>query len=61
MVKIEVEVESLDQFKEALASGADIIMLDNMSDDLMQAAVEMNSQKAILEASGNITLGRLKN
>lgn len=60
MVKIEVEVESLDQLKEALESGADIIMLDNMSDDMMQSAVEINNNKAILEASGNMTIERLK-
>ena len=60
MVKIEVEVESLEQLKEALDSGADIIMLDNMSDDMMQSAVEINNNKAILEASGNMTIERLK-
>jgi nicotinate-nucleotide pyrophosphorylase (carboxylating) len=60
MVKIEVEVESLEQLKEAIDAGADIIMLDNMSDDMMKTAVEMNKNKAILEASGNMTLERLK-
>jgi len=52
---VEVEVESLDEFRTALAAGADIIMLDNFSlDDLRQAVVE-NPGKAKLEASGNVT------
>ncbi len=58
--KIEVEVESLNQLEEALDSGADIIMLDNMSNELMAEAVKINQGKAILEASGNITRERLK-
>lgn len=58
--KIEVEVESLEQFREALKVKADIIMLDNMSNDMMAEAVKINDHQAILEASGNITLERLK-
>ena len=58
--KVEVEVESLDQLKEALSSGADIIMLDNMSNEMMMEAVKINNGRAILEASGNITIERLK-
>jgi len=58
--KIEVEVESLKQLEEALESGADIIMLDNMPNELMAEAVKINQGKAILEASGNITRERLK-
>lgn len=58
--KVEVEVESLDQMQEALSVGADIIMLDNMSNDLMAEAVKINNKKAILEASGNITIERLE-
>lgn len=58
--KVEVEVESLDQLKEALSSGADIIMLDNMSNEMMMEAVKINNSRAILEASGNITIERLK-
>ncbi len=53
--KIEVEVESLEQVKEALAAQADIIMLDNMSYDMLEQAVEIISGQAIIEASGNIT------
>lgn len=58
--KIEVEVETLLQLKEALKAKADIIMLDNMSNDVMAEAVKINKGQAILEASGNITIGRLK-
>ena len=58
--KIEVEVESLEQLKEALTVKADIIMLDNMSNDIMAEAVNINNGQAILEASGNITIERIK-
>lgn len=58
--KIEVEVENLEQLKEALDVKADIIMLDNMSTDLMETAVKLNNNQAILEASGNITISRLR-
>lgn len=54
-VKIELEVRSLDELREALETGADIIMLDNMSCDEMREAVKLNAGKAKLEASGNIT------
>lgn len=59
-LKIEVEVTNLLEFREALAAGADIIMLDNMDTETMKKAVEINGGKALLEASGNITGGRLK-
>lgn len=58
--KIEVEVENLIQLKEALLIKADIIMLDNMTTELMKEAVEINNGQAILEASGNITISRIK-
>ena len=54
MLKIEVEVESFEQIKEALLSGADIIMLDNMSIEDMTRAVDMIAGKALVEASGNM-------
>ena len=57
-IKIEVEVESFDQFCEALNTECDIIMLDNMSNDLMRKCVEYNNGK-LLEASGNMTLDRI--
>ena len=53
-LKVEVEVETLEQTKEALAAGADIIMLDNMSLEDMKACVLMIDGKAITEASGNM-------
>ncbi len=53
-MKIEVEVEDLVGVKEALEAGADIIMLDNMSPELMKKAVELIAGRAITEASGNI-------
>lgn len=53
-LKVEVEVETLEQLKEALAAGADIIMLDNMSCELMIEAVAITAGRAKLEASGNM-------
>lgn len=58
--KIEVEVETLEQLDEALDSGADIIMLDNMSDKMMQEAVRRVDGKAETECSGNVTKERLR-
>ena len=55
MTKIEVETRNLDELKEALGAGADIIMLDNMSPELMKEAVAITAGRAILEASGGIT------
>lgn len=51
---VEIEVESLAELKEALAAGADIIMLDELSMDDMREAVRLNAGKAKLEASGGI-------
>jgi nicotinate-nucleotide pyrophosphorylase (carboxylating) len=59
-VKIEVEVETLAQFKEALDTECDIIMLDNMSLDLMKECVKLNNHKKLLEASGNMSLDRIE-
>ena len=59
MVKIEVETETLDQVREALSTGADIIMLDNMSLALMKEAVALINGQALTEASGGITLDKL--
>ena len=55
MTKIEVETRNLDELQEALDAKADIIMLDNMSPELMKKAVEITNKRAILEASGGIT------
>ncbi|MEO1252235.1 MAG: carboxylating nicotinate-nucleotide diphosphorylase [Pseudomonadota bacterium] len=56
LVKIEVEIDHLDQLDPALDGGADVVMLDNMSIDDMKAAVEKTAGRAVLEASGNVTL-----
>ncbi len=58
-VKIEVETESLEQVKEALSAGADIIMLDNMTPGAMEEAVSYINGRALTEASGNITADNL--
>mgnify|MGYP000866732869 CR=1 FL=1 len=58
-VKIEVETETMEQVKEALAAGADIIMLDNMKPEAMKEAVEYINGRALTEASGNITADNL--
>lgn len=53
--KIEVEVENLDMLREALEAGADIIMLDNMTPEMMKEAVKIVDGRAKTECSGNIT------
>lgn len=55
-IKIEVETESLEMVKEALAAKADIIMLDNMNTAMMAEAVELIDGRAIVEASGNVNM-----
>ncbi len=60
MVKIEVETRNLDEVKQALAAGADIIMLDNMDCPTMKEAVAIVGGKALLEASGGITHDTLR-
>lgn len=62
--KIEIEVETLEQLKEALDAGADIVMLDNMSPENMAKAVAMTKGRAETECSGNVTkenIARLTN
>jgi len=58
-LKIEVEVTSLAELEEALGIGADIIMLDNMSDADLAKAADLTLGRALLEASGSMTLERL--
>lgn len=60
MVKIEVETRDLQEVRQALEARADIIMLDNMSNDDMRKAVELVAGKAKVEASGGITLENLR-
>ena len=59
LLKIEVEVTSLAALEEALTAGPDIIMLDNMDEATMTRAVQITAGRALLEASGSITLERL--
>lgn len=53
--KIEIEVETLDQVKEAVEAGADIIMLDNMTPEMMKEAVQLIDGRTKTECSGNVT------
>lgn len=55
LVKIEVEVDTLDQLEEALATGVDAVLLDNMTPDQLATAVRLIDGRAIAEASGRIT------
>ncbi len=57
---VEVEVENLDELRQALAAGADIIMLDELSHEDMRTAVQLTAGKAKLEASGGITEATLR-
>jgi len=59
-VQIEVETTSLEEVRKALEAGADMIMLDNMNTQMMREAVNLIGEKAKTEASGNITLKRIK-
>jgi nicotinate-nucleotide pyrophosphorylase (carboxylating) len=59
LLKIEVEVTSLSELEEALAAGVDIVMLDNMDEATMAQAVTLTNGRALLEASGSMTLERL--
>lgn len=55
MAKVELEVRTLDELREALSVDVDVIMLDNMDNDAMREAVKIADGKALLEASGGIT------
>ena len=55
MTKVELEVRNLDELHQALNAGVDVIMLDNMSCEMMKEAVEITAGRALLEASGGIT------
>jgi nicotinate-nucleotide pyrophosphorylase (carboxylating) len=59
-IKVEVEVEDLDGVKTAIEAGADIILLDNMAPEPMKKAVDFVAGRALLEASGGITLENIK-
>lgn len=55
-IKIEVETETIEEVKEALEAGADIIMLDNMEISKMKEAVKLINKRALVEASGNVSI-----
>ncbi|NVD05686.1 carboxylating nicotinate-nucleotide diphosphorylase [Vibrio sp. JPW-9-11-11] len=57
---VEVETESLAELKEAIEAGADIIMLDNFTTEMMREAVKINAGRAALENSGNVTLDTIR-
>ncbi|PSU04294.1 carboxylating nicotinate-nucleotide diphosphorylase [Photobacterium gaetbulicola] len=57
---VEVETESLDELQQAIDAGADIIMLDNFTTDMMRQAVKINAGRAALENSGNVTLETIR-
>jgi nicotinate-nucleotide pyrophosphorylase (carboxylating) len=59
-VKIEVECDSIDQVDRAASAGADIIMLDNMPPAMIAECVRLVNGRAILEASGGVTLGTIR-
>ena len=60
MVRIEIEIDTLAQLEEALALGADVLLLDNMAPDTLARAVAMAKGRAVLEASGNVTLASVR-
>ena len=60
MVKIEIEVDGLGQLTQALDEGADVVLLDNMSVEDLKKAVALNNGRAVLEASGNVTLDTVR-
>ncbi|SNZ10195.1 nicotinate-nucleotide pyrophosphorylase [carboxylating] [Persephonella hydrogeniphila] len=60
MVKIEVEVSSLEELKETLELDVDIVMLDNMGVEEVKEAVRLNSGRKLIEVSGNITLNNIR-
>ena len=59
-VRVEVEVEDLDQLREALKGAADVVMLDNMDVETMREAVAMTGGSAVLEASGGVDLQNVR-
>lgn len=59
-LRIEIEVETYDEAEEALAGGADVILLDNMSPDEMARVVQMTKGKALTEASGGVTIDNIR-
>jgi nicotinate-nucleotide pyrophosphorylase (carboxylating) len=60
LAKIEVEVENLNDLREAVAAGADVIMLDNMPVNDMKEAVSIVQKRILLEASGNVSMKNVR-
>lgn len=60
LLRVEVEVETLDGLLQALEAGAEVVLLDNMDVTTLVKAVEINAKRALLEASGNMTLDRVR-
>lgn len=60
LVAIEIEVTTLAELRDALEAGASIILLDNMDNDTLRKAVRLTKKRAVLEASGNVTLRRVR-
>jgi len=60
MVRIEVEVDTLAQLEEALTHAVDVVLLDNMSPEMLARAVALTKGRAVLEASGNVTLATVR-
>ena len=59
-LEVEVEADTLEEVKEAIEAGAEYVLLDNMSNEQMAEAVSLNAGRSLLEASGGITIERLK-
>ncbi len=59
-IKVEIEVETIAQLEEVLDAGADLVLLDNMSNERMRKAVEIADGRAALEASGGVTLDTVR-
>ena len=59
-IKVEVETENLEEFREASKAGADIIMLDNFELAIMREAVQENNGKVVLEASGGVDINTVE-
>ena len=60
MVRIEVEVDTLAQLEEALTHAVDVVLLDNMAPEMLARAVALGHGRAVLEASGNVTLATVR-
>ena len=59
-VTIQIEVETLDELEQALSAGADSVLIDNFSEEEMRQAVAINAGRALIEASGGITLDSVR-